>query len=122
MPHSHNRMQRIGDQIQCELSQLLLIKTNDPRLHRLSITAVQVSPDMANATVFISEQSEKPVKETLSALNNAASFLRRELAHALNLRITPRLKFVYDKSILQANRLSDLIDAVNQPKQESSDV
>jgi len=121
VPHSHSRMQRIGDEIQRELAQLLLTKTNDPRLHHLSVTAVSVSPDMANATILISALDETHVKETLKTLNSASGFFRRELARSLNLRVTPRLKFSYDKSILHANRLVSLIDAVNQPNQEFSE-
>jgi ribosome-binding factor A len=106
-------MQRIGDEIQRELAQLLHTKTNDPRLHSLSITAVQVSPDMANATVLISTLQEDNLKETLAALSHASGFFRRALAHALNLRVTPRLHFAHDKSISQANRLAALLYAVN---------
>lgn len=112
---SHSRMQRIGDEIQRELAELLHTKTNDPRLHSLSITAVQVSPDMANATVLISTLQEDNIKETLAALSKASGFFRRALAHTLNLRITPRLHFAHDTSLSQANRLAALIHAANIP-------
>ncbi len=112
-------MQRIGDEIQRELAQLLITKINDPRLHHLSITAVSVSPDMANATILISTLDDEKIKEVLSVLNKASAFLRRELAHSLNLRVTPRLKFSHDKSILQAYRLISLIDSVNPTNEES---
>lgn len=118
MPHSYSRMQRIGDEIQRELAQLLLTKTNDPRLQGLSITSVSVSPDMANATVSVSLLKEDQIKEVLKALSNASGFFRQALARSLNLRVTPRLRFTYDKSILQANHLLNLIDAVNPPSQE----
>ncbi len=110
MSNSHNRMTRVGDQIQRELAQLMRVKANDPRFHTITITAVQVSPDMANARVFISQLEQQQVAETLAALNSAAGFFRRELAHTLNLRITPRLRFVYDQSIERASRLSTLIN------------
>ncbi len=114
---SNFRMNRIGDQIQRELSQLLLTKVNDPRLHQIFITDVQVSPDMAQATVFVTLAEGKPWSDALAALEHASGFLRRELAHALNLRITPRLKFTYDKSTQQANRLSRLIHDVAPPEE-----
>ncbi len=113
-------MQRIGDEIQRELAELLLTKINDPRLNHLSITAVSVSPDMANATIFISTLDPDNIKEILGALKKASGFLRRELAHALNLRITPRLTFSYDKSILQATHLINLINSANPPTHEES--
>jgi ribosome-binding factor A len=113
------RTQRIGDEIQRELAKILAKKTNDPRLHAISITAVDVSPDMANATILMSALDEAHIPEILKTLNNAAGFFRRELAHSLNLRITPRLKFSHDKSIAHANHLSALINAVNPPDPES---
>lgn len=119
MPQSHNRMQRIGDQIQQALAQLLIIKIHDPRLHNLTVTAVHVSPDMANATVFISALEQENIKEILAALNRASGFFRRELAQTLNLRITPRLRFSHDKSIAHADHLNRLLDAVIHPHEES---
>lgn len=118
MSSSHNRMQRIGDQIQRELAQLVRTKVNDPRFQTLSITAVDVSPDMANATVLVSQLDEKQITETLAALNKAAGFFRRELAQALNLRVTPRIRFAYDKSIAHGVRLSALINTVTKEQDE----
>lgn len=120
MPQSHNRMQRIGDQIQQALAQLLIMKTHDPRLHDISITTVHVSADMANATVLISTLEQQSIKEILNALNHASSFFRRELAHILNLRITPRLRFMHDKSIAYADHLNRLLDTI-QPCEESTE-
>ena len=107
-----NRMQRIGDQIQRELAQLLIAKVNDLRLHDLSITAARVSPDMANATIFVSILDQKKLPDALMALKHASGFLRRELARSLNLRVTPRLSFIYDESLLKADRLTRLINDV----------
>jgi ribosome-binding factor A len=109
---TNNRMQRIGDQIQRELAQLLIAKVNDLRLHDLSITAVRVSPDMANATIYVSVLDQKNLPDALVALKHASGFLRRELAHSLNLRVTPRLQFVYDESLLKADRLTRLINDI----------
>lgn len=120
-PMAHNRMQRIGDQIQRELAQLLILKTHDPRFHETSITSVDVSPDMANATIYVSVLKEDQIKETLDALIHAAGFFRRELAHSLNLRVTPKLHFVYDKSVAQANRLDDLINNLNITPEENNE-
>lgn len=118
MPQTNNRMQRIGDQIQQALAQLLILKIQDPRLRNISITAVQVSPDMANATVFISTLEEKHIKEIVKALEKASGFFRRELAHTLNLRITPRLHFVIDKSLAHADHLNRLLNTIIHPPEE----
>lgn len=122
MPHTpSHRMQRIADQIQQELAQLLLVKVSDPRFHSVSITAVDVSPDMANATIFVSVFNTENSPEVLKALNNAAGFFRRELAQTLNLRITPRLRFVYDTSIAKGTRLAALINQLPDSPDEETD-
>lgn len=104
------RMQRIADQIQQELAQLIAQKAQDPRFHNISITGVTVSPDMKNAHIFISQLETTQVKQTLDALAKASGFFRYELAHSLNLRITPKLTFSYDNSLDRGRRLSDLIN------------
>lgn len=103
-------IQRVADQIQHTLSELLRIKANDPRFQQTTITSVQLSPDMGNAKIYISVLDETHIKEILKALNKAQGFFRSELAHALNLRITPKLHFAYDDSISRGSHLSKLID------------
>lgn len=110
MKRGYSRMERISDQLQRELS-LLITKANDPRFQTVSITGVDVSPNMANANVYFSVLDEAILAEIQTALNHAAGFLRSELAHAINLKTTPKLRFVYDNSITHGNRLSTLIDA-----------
>ena len=102
-------MQRISDQLQRELS-LLITKANDPRFHSISITAVDVAPNMATANVYFSLLNETDLPEIQKALNNAAGFMRSELARTLNLKTTPKLRFVYDNSIRYGNHLSTLIN------------
>jgi len=111
-------MQRIADQIKRELAELLTSKANDPRFHTVSITGVDVSPDMANALIYVSQLEEAEIKSTLAALNKAAGFFRYHIAHTLNLRITPRLRFVFDESISRGSRISSLIDSIPIKKSE----
>ncbi len=103
-------IQRVADQIQHTLSGLLQTKANDPRFRLVSITAVELSVDMAHANIYISLLDETHPQKVLAALNKASGFFRTQLAHSLNLRITPKLKFVYDSSISNAAHLSTLID------------
>lgn len=110
MPHPFQRTQRIGDQIQQVLASLLSSKIHDPRFQDISITGVNISPDMKNATIFVSKLETQKINETIVALNKAAGFFRHGLANKLNLRYTPKLKFVYDDSILRGNKISKLIN------------
>ena len=105
------RAQRVADQIQRELADLLRLHLKDPRVGMVTITAVDVSPDLAHAKVLFTHLAgAEHAPATVQALQHAAGYLRSELAHRLKLYSVPRLEFVYDDSIEAGIRLSKLID------------
>lgn len=107
---------RINGEVQKELSTLISREIKDPRINPMtSVVAVEVSPDLKTAKVFISVLGDKESKEsTLKGLKSAASFMRGQLARTLNLRNTPELTFVIDNSIEYGVHMSKLIDEVNK--------
>lgn len=111
MPKEFERTRRVAEQIQRELAVLIQQELKDPRLGMLTISAVQVSKDMSTAKVFITVfNEEQDRKKTLEALQHAAGFLQHELGRQLSLRSIPKLRFVYDESIVRGAKLSALID------------
>ena len=94
-----NRIGRINEEIQRELS--ALIRTvKDPRVHGLvSITSVDTTSDLRYSKVYVSVLDKSDVKEVVKGLKSAGGYLRRELGSALKLRYTPELQFVEDDSI-----------------------
>lgn len=114
------RTERVNDLIRDELSELLLREVNDPRLGGLiSITRVDVSPDLYNARVHVSVMDGADrQKEALKALNAAASFFHRELKHRLQIRRVPFLTFHLDSSIEQAARILSLMEEVHTEPRE----
>jgi ribosome-binding factor A len=107
---SFKRSDRIADVIQHELAILLHRHAKDPRFHAVTITAVDVSADLENANVLVSQLDESKIAETVSALNKAAGYLRRELAQTIDLRYMPKLHFRYDDSLLRADRINKLLN------------
>jgi ribosome-binding factor A len=107
---------RINGEVQKELSTLISREIKDPRINPMtSVVAVEVSPDLKTAKVFVSVLGdEESKKSTLSGLRSAASFMRGQLARTLNLRNTPELTFVIDNSIEYGAHMSKLIDDVNR--------
>ncbi|MEX1032292.1 MAG: 30S ribosome-binding factor RbfA [Cellvibrionaceae bacterium] len=113
MPKEFSRNVRVADQIQRSLAQLIQSDIADPRLGLVNINDVDVSRDYANARVyvtFVGGEEETDVAESIAILNKAAGYLRRLLAKSLNSRTTPRLSFVYDKTSVDGQKLSHLID------------
>jgi ribosome-binding factor A len=97
--------------MQRELADLIRREVKDPRVGMVTISAVEVSRDFEHAKVFISLLGDDAqTAQALEGLNNAAGFLRRELARRMLLRIIPKLRFVQDRSIAEGSRLSALID------------
>lgn len=109
MPRTSNRLGRISDQLKQELALLIQNELRDPRLGMVSVLDVKVSKDLAHADVFITVLNAEP-KEAVTTLNNAGGYLRSLLAKNLNLRSTPRLRFIFDESVERGRKLSSLID------------
>ena len=94
-----NRMGRINEEIQRELA-ALIPTVKDPRVTgMISVTAVDVTPDLKFAKVYISTLDKGDSEQVLKGLKSAGGYLRRELGRSLKLRATPELTFVRDDSI-----------------------
>jgi ribosome-binding factor A len=134
-----SRGQRVADQIQRELATLIQLEVRDPRVGMVSITGIDLSRDLAHAKVFVTvldtvtnngaianlataeedDLDSLQVRDNVEALNKAAGFLRSQLSKRLALRAVPKLRFFYDASIENGQRLSGLIDdALNADKDQ----
>jgi len=112
---SRGRPQKVADQIQRELSAILRREMQDPRLALVTLTAVDVAPDLSHAVVYYTCLDEAQVAPAGNALARAAGFLRSHLAKRLKLYVTPALRFRHDESVARGARLAQLIDSV-RPK------
>lgn len=112
-------MQRLNHLFREELSELIRTELSDPRLGEIvSIVRVDVSPDLENATAFVSVLGEAEAKSaTIQALSHAAPFLRRHLLERLRIRRVPHLHFLLDETIEEAARVLDLMRQVSREKE-----
>jgi ribosome-binding factor A len=97
------RTERVGDQLRGELARLLHEEVQDPRLRLVTLTRVDVAPDLTQALVFWSTlelRGGAPVDEVEAGLESAAAFLRGRLARALSLKRMPQLRFRHDPSLV----------------------
>ena len=108
------KMIRINREFQRELSTLISMEVKDPRISPMtSVVSVDVAPDLKTSKVYVSVLGDAQAqKDTLAGLRSAASFLRSQLAHNLNLRNTPELTFVMDQSIEYGVNMSHMIEDV----------
>ena len=115
---------RINAEVQRELSEIIRTEVKDPRLAAamVSVVSVEVTPDLKYCKAYISVLGdEKAQADTLKGLQSAEGYIRRELAHTLNMRNTPEIKFVLDQSIEYGVSMSKLIDDVNSHSEKRED-
>lgn len=108
-----NRIGRINEEIQKELSALLR-NLKDPRVQdtMISITHVETTPDLRYAKIYVSFLQEDRAKEALKGLKSAGGYLRRELGQSLQLRYTPELVWEQDDSITYGAKMLKLINSL----------
>ena len=121
MPKEFARHRRVSDLIQRELATLIQREVDSKAFGLITLSAVDVSPDLLNAKVFVTSMNDDCDKqEMVATLNDLAGHFRHELAQDSPLRKTPKLQFVFDGSIEHGTRLTALIDSV-QSSSDSSD-
>lgn len=99
----------MAEQVRRELAELVRDEIKDPRVNWVSFSAVKLSKDLSNAVVYFTVMNDDERDQTLQALNNAAGFLRRQLAQRLRARVVPHLKFIHDDSIERGTTMEALI-------------
>ena len=104
-----HKLDRIESAIAREISRILLEEVQNKTLKNVSITNVTVDEDLTFAKIYFMTRNDD-TKELEDELNKASGFIRKNLAHSLDLRSTPELKFVYDKSIDYTKKIEDIID------------
>jgi ribosome-binding factor A len=107
------RSQRVADVVRAQLSRLILLEAHDKDLHLVTITDVEMPPDLRSARVYFSclgadEEREKAA----DALRRAAGYLRREVGQRCQLRFAPELHFIWDRSLERGARIEELLHQV----------
>lgn len=110
---SRDRATRVAHHIQEELGRILTRGLKDPRVGFVTITGVELSPDLRHARVYYSVMgTEEEKRQTAEGLGAAKGFLKREVARALSLRYVPELRFLYDDSAERGARIEKLLREV----------
>lgn len=112
MAREYARTDRVGQQIQKEIAVILMREIKDPRLSMTTVSAVEVTRDLAYAKVFVTffNDNADEIKTSLEVLTEAEGYIRSLLGKRLRARIMPHLRFVYDSSMSEGVRMSALVD------------
>ncbi|HBC56489.1 MAG TPA: 30S ribosome-binding factor RbfA [Gammaproteobacteria bacterium] len=113
MPREFNRTRRVNEQLKRELAQIIQLELKDPRLGMVTVSAVETTRDLNHATVYVTVFGVDSTPQVIFLLNEAAGYLRNELARRVHMRTVPALSFVFDESIARGNHVRELIDEMN---------
>ena len=111
------RLQRIADRVRQELSEMLIREINDPRLKLIYLTDVKIDKELAYADIFVSAvEGIERSKDVLTGLESASGFIRRTLASRMELRAFPRLRFHWDVTPENADRIEKKLAEIRENK------
>ena len=126
MKRDFSRTDRVSQQIQKEIAQIIQREIKDPRVGMATVSSVDVSRDLSYAKVFVTlyNAEEEKSKLAVEILNDAAGFVRSLLGKRIRARIMPELRFVLDTTLMDGMRISNLVDqviATDKKKQGDTD-
>jgi ribosome-binding factor A len=105
-----NRPDRVGEEIRHVIAELLAREVHDPGVGFVTLTRVTVSPDLQLARVFYTQLGDEAAhKTTAKALGRVTPFLRRQIGARIRLRRVPELRFEYDKSVENQDRIERIL-------------
>lgn len=111
------RQERVEELIREEVSDILRERVSDPRIGFVSITGVKMSPDLKDASIYVSIFGEEKIKkEAMQGLYSATGFIRKELGQMLELRVTPKIRFIRDDSLDRGSRVLGIISKLEHEK------
>lgn len=108
------KIERLNSTFVKEISYILQNEVKDEDIKFVTVTGCDISSDLSYAKVYVTVLDDDKKNTTLEALNNAKSFIRGELSKRVEIRHTPELKFIFDKSIEYGNKIENLIEEIHE--------
>ena len=108
------KIERLNSTFVKEISYILQNEVKDEDIKFVTVTGCDISSDLSYAKVYVTVLDYSKKNTTLEALNNAKSFIRGELSKRVEIRHTPELKFIFDKSIEYGNKIENLIEEIHE--------
>lgn len=115
------KQDRVAGRIRIILSELLLREVADPRLYNITITEVELDPELQYARVYVNALGdEERQDEIMHGLERAKGFLRREVGSRVRLRKTPELHFLWDTRLERVERINEILSGLDIPPEEEA--
>lgn len=115
MAREFKRSDRVAQEIQKEIAVILQREVKDPRIGMVTVSDVEVSRDLAYAKIFVTflfNNDQEAISQGMKGLEKASPYIRTLVGKAMRLRIVPELRFIYDESLVEGMRMSNLVSNV----------
>lgn len=110
------RQRRVADQLREIISEVIRFEVEDPRLEGLTVMDVTVDRELEVAKVYVNSlKGEAAREDVMAALAKAEGFVRREMGHRIHLRTTPELRFFWDETLAEADKIDALLKTIDIP-------
>ena len=125
MSREFSRADRVAQELQKEVAIILQREVKDPRIGMVTVSDVEVTKDLSCAKVFVTflfDHDDAAIEQGMKALEKASPYIRTLLGKAMRLRIVPELRFMYDRSLVEGMRMSNLVtDVIRQDQAKHKD-
>lgn len=108
------KLKRVESELVKTISEILLYESTDELMKSITITASEVSSDLSFAKVYFTSLLDMDQKDLEREMNEASDFVRKFVAEKMDLRQTPKLRFVYDDSIAYGNKIEKIIEEIHE--------
>ena len=115
----YKRSQRVGDLVREEVADIIMYRLKDPRIGFVTVTGLDMSPDMKNAKVYVSVLKEEDRELTLEILNSSKSFIRSLLSKRLRMKFIPTVEFRFDTSIEYGYKIDKLLKEIKDRDEDT---
>jgi len=115
----YKRSQRVGDLIREEVADIIMYRLKDPRIGFVTVTGVDMAPDMKSARIYVSVLKEEDREVTLETLNSSKHFIRSLLAKRLSMKFIPTVEFRFDTSIEYGYKIDKLLKEIKDRDEDT---
>ena len=115
MSREFKRSDRVAQELKKEVAVILQREVKDPRIGMVTVSDVEVSHDLAYAKIFVTflfDNDQEAINQGMKGLEKASPYIRSLVGKAMRLRIVPELRFIYDESLVEGMRMSNLVSNV----------
>ena len=115
MSREFKRSDRVAQELKKEVAVILQREVKDPRIGMVTVSDVEVSRDLAYAKIFVTflfDNDQEAINQGMKGLEKASAYIRSLVGKAMRLRIVPELRFIYDESLVEGMRMSNLVSNV----------